>query len=53
MQKPGANHQRQFWEQMVLNSCVISGRLLASILTIIVHVSGVKNQISAHKLVTY
>ena len=38
MQKPEMNHQRQLWEQMMSNSCVISDRLLASILTIIVHV---------------
>ena len=36
-QKPGMNHRRQLWKQMVSNSCVISSRLLASILTIIVH----------------
>ena len=26
MQKPGMNHQRQLWEQMMSNSCVISDR---------------------------
>ena len=38
MQKAEMNHQRQLCVQMVSNSCVISGGLLASILTIIIHV---------------
>ena len=38
MQKPEMNHRRQLWEQVMSNICVISDRLLASILTIIVHV---------------
>ena len=37
MQKPGMNHQRQLWEQMVSNGWFISSCLLVLILTIIVH----------------
>ena len=45
MQKSGMNHQRQLWEQMMSNSCVISDRLLARV-DIDDHRSrGVKNQI--------
>ena len=45
MQKPGMNYERQLWEQMMSNSCVISDRLPARV-DIDDHRSrGVKNQI--------
>ena len=50
MKKSGMNHQRQLWEQMVLNSCVISGPASTRVIIDDHHLCGVKSQIFFKRL---